>query len=299
MSRPLRLHAPNLTFHVMSRGNARMPIYRDATDHERFLEILGDAVERWSLRCWAFCLMPNHYHLVVRTADDTLSPAMRHVNGVYAQWWNRRHQRVGHVTQGRFKAQVVQEHRYLVAVCRYVLLNPVRAGLVADPAAWPWSSCAATLGLTEPPPFLSSTLLLDLCTTGSLDRRRAALRRLLNGPDALDVARSIREDTRVIGDDAFAERFLAEAARAPRAVSRRERLLGRPPLMRLLLRRTPGSVAARVRTALHAGYGVADIAEALGVTPADVRRLASTRRGDGPAGRRHEMQKMRRSDGET
>ncbi len=290
MSRPLRLRAPNLTFHVMSRGNARMPIYRDAVDHERFLELLAEAVQRWSLQCWAFCLMPNHYHLVVRTADDSLSAAMRHVNGVYAQWWNRRHQRVGHVTQGRFKAQVVQEHRYLVAVCRYVLLNPVRAGLVAEPAAWPWSSCAATLGLAEPPPWLSSGLLLDACTTGNLDRQRAALRRLLRGPDPLDVARAVREDTRVIGDDAFAEQFLSKAAEAPGAVSSRERLLGRPPLMRLLLRRTPGTVAARVRKALHAGYAVSDVANALGVRPVEVRRLA---------GRAGGAQKLRHSRGET
>lgn len=217
-------------FHVMARGNARMVIYRDAVDHARFLEILADAVDRWSLECWAFCLMPNHYHLIVRTADDTLSAAMRHVNGVYAQWWNRRHERVGHVTQGRFKAQVVQEQRYLVAVCRYVLLNPVRAGLVADPAAWPWSSCAATLGLADPPRCLSPELLLDAYSTGGPARQRAALRRLLRRPDddALDIAASVREDVRVIGDDAFAEQFREEASRASRAVPKRERLLGRP-----------------------------------------------------------------------
>lgn len=278
MSRPLRLHARDLTFHVMARGNARMVLFRDAVDHARFLDLLDETVQRWTLRCWAFCLMPNHYHLVLQTDGDHLSRAMQHLNGVYAQWWNRRHARVGHVTQGRFKAQVVQHHRYLVAVCRYVLLNPVRAGLIDDPSLWPWSSCAATLGLAEPPGCLATDLLLDACSPhGDVMRQRAALRRLLGGPDALAIGRAVREDARIIGDEAFAAQFLDEAAAcASPAVPRRERTLGRPSLMRLLLDEAGGPVSARIRCALDQGHGAVQVGRALGLQPREVRRLART-----------------------
>lgn len=227
MARPLRLQIPGLVYHVMARGNARQDIFLDAPDHRRFLNILGSVVEEHALRCWAYCLMPNHYHLVVQTSSANLSGAMRQLNGVYAQWWNRRHERVGHVTQGRFKAQVVQPHRYLLAVCRYVMLNPVRAALTHDPADWPWSSCGATLGKTRPPSFLATALLLEACGGGSdIGRQRRAVAQLLGRADPLEVGSAVRSDQRIIGDDEFIEGFRGDAARESREVPQRERAFG-------------------------------------------------------------------------
>jgi REP element-mobilizing transposase RayT len=144
MSRPLRLQLPGGIYRVTARGNARGPIFEDDDDRVRFLVVLASTVARYRMRCHAYCLMGNHYHLLVQTLEPNLSIAMRQLNGVYAQRFNRRHERCGHVLQGRFGAQLVGGDAYLRELCRYIVLNPVRAGLVAHPGDWRWSSFQAT-----------------------------------------------------------------------------------------------------------------------------------------------------------
>ena len=121
---------PGLTYHVTARGTGRMTIYRDDRDRRTFLHLLAAIVAPYRLHCLAYCLMDNHYHLVATTLDANLSRAIKHLNGTYAQWWNHRHGRPGHVFQGRFGAQVIEDDLYLLAACRYVVRNPVRAGVV-------------------------------------------------------------------------------------------------------------------------------------------------------------------------
>ena len=155
MSRPLRLQIPGGIYHVTARGNARRSIFEDDDDCVRFLVVLASTVARYRVLCHAYCLMGNHYHLLVQTLEPNLSVAMRQLNGVYTQRFNRRHERCGHVLQGRFGAQLVDGEAYLREVCRYILLNPVRAGLVTHPGGWRWSSFRATAGETAVPGFLS------------------------------------------------------------------------------------------------------------------------------------------------
>jgi REP element-mobilizing transposase RayT len=257
----------------MARGNARMTIFTDSRDARRFLDVLGTVASSHQVRCWAYCLMPNHYHLVLQTALPNLSRAMRQVNGVYAQWWNHRHERVGHVTQGRFKAQVVQQERYLLAVCRYVLLNPVRAGLTARPEAWTWSSCAATLGLAPAPGFLETCLLLDAVGGDQRPAQRARLAAMLHQPDALEVGTAIRADHRVIGDPAFVDQFRAEAAQAGRGIPTRDRALARPSLQAILTDASGGPLQSRVQRAAEHRYPVEVIAAAIGIGRGSVRNL--------------------------
>lgn len=156
MARPLRLEFPGAIYHVFSRGNRREPIYSDDRDCESFLEVLGRACDRNNLVVHAYCLMTNHYHLLVETPDGNLARGMRHVNGTYTQRFNRRHDRVGHVLQGRYKAILVQRGGYLLELIRYIVLNPVRAKLVSDPVEWQWSSYAAVIGKTHPPSWLNT-----------------------------------------------------------------------------------------------------------------------------------------------
>ena len=124
----------------MSRGNGRMHIFLDADDYQQFIYFLSDVVEEFAMQCWNYCLMPNHYHATLQPSRADLSEAIRRLNGVYAQWWNRRHGRVGHVFQGRYKDQIVQREGYLLTLSRYVVMNPVRAQLVVHPGDWRWSS---------------------------------------------------------------------------------------------------------------------------------------------------------------
>ena len=137
MSRPLRIEFPGAIYHVTSRGDRREPIFDDDQDREAFLDVVGTALERFDACALAYCLMGNHYHLVLHTRSANLSRLMRQINGVYTQTYNRRHRKVGHLFQGRFKAILVDENAYLLEVCRYVDLNPVRARMVPHPADCP------------------------------------------------------------------------------------------------------------------------------------------------------------------
>lgn len=130
MARPLRLEFPGAIYHVTARGNARNAIFLDDEDRALFLGGLGEVVTRFGWLCHAYCLMDNHYHLLIETPEGNLSLGMRQLNGIYTQRFNQRHGCVGHVFQGRFKAIVVDRDSYLLELCQYAVLNPIRAGMV-------------------------------------------------------------------------------------------------------------------------------------------------------------------------
>ena len=155
MARPLRINIPGGIYHVMSRGNARQPIFLDDGDHRHFLKLLAAALRRFGVRCHAYCLMPNHFHLLLQIGTAPLGRTMHQLNAAYAGWFNRRHQRVGHLLQGRFKAPMVENGDYFCRAVRYIVRNPVRAGLCARCADWEWSSYRATAGLASPQSWLS------------------------------------------------------------------------------------------------------------------------------------------------
>ncbi|AFT70043.1 Transposase of ISGbem_B [Alloalcanivorax dieselolei B5] len=173
MARPLRLEFAGALYHVTSRGNRRDLIYEADEDRHAFLAVLDDVDETFNWVCHAYCLMGNHYHLLIETPDGNLSKGMRHLNGVYTQVFNRHHRRVGHVFQGRYKAILVDREEYLLELARYIVLNPVRAGLVRDALDWPWSSYRATLGYKSK----LKTLHADAVLAVFGGTRRAAVRR--------------------------------------------------------------------------------------------------------------------------
>lgn len=143
MTRPLRLEYPGALYHLTARGNAQQDIYLTDEDRVRFLKLLGREVGQQGWRCYAYCLMSNHYHLLIETPEGNLVAGMRRLNGQYTQGFNRLHGRVGHLFQGRYKSIMVEKDSYLLELCRYIPLNPVRAGMVEEAQAWPWSSYRA------------------------------------------------------------------------------------------------------------------------------------------------------------
>lgn len=162
MTRPLRLEFPNALYHVTSRGDRREDIFDDNDDRLRFLEVLGAVVTDYHWLCHGYCLMSNHYHLIIETFDANLSKGMRQLNGVYTQASNRRHKRSGHLFQGRYKAILVDKDPYLLELARYVVLNPVRAkGMVRRLEDWPWSSYWAMVGAVPKPDWLTTDWLLS------------------------------------------------------------------------------------------------------------------------------------------
>lgn len=160
MARPLRLDYPGALWHVFSRGNAKMDLYLSDDDRQMFLGFLGETVIDFRWLMFEYCLMGNHYHLEFETSESNLSRGVHSLNARYAQWFNRKYGRCGHVFQGRFGARIVERESYLLALSRYVVLNPVRAGICSTAGEWPWSSYNATAGFIPSPRWLRSDLLL-------------------------------------------------------------------------------------------------------------------------------------------
>jgi putative transposase len=160
MARPLRIEFAGALYHVTARGNAQQDIYDDDIDRQQFLSLLNNTVNRYDWYCHAYCLMGNHYHLLIETNTPTLSKGMKFLNGTYTQFFNRQHQRVGHVFQGRYKAILVQKDSYLLELARYIALNPVRAQMVRNAKEWPWSSYRATAGYEENDSSLTTEWIL-------------------------------------------------------------------------------------------------------------------------------------------
>jgi len=160
MARPLRIVFPDAFYHVTSRGNARSAVFKSKRDREKFLEYLGTATERYNAMIHAYCLMDNHYHLLVETPSANLPQIMRHINGGYTAYFNSKRATSGHLFQGRYKAIVVEKDEYAKELSRYIHLNPVRAKMVGSPAAYTWSSYNFYIGAKKSPEWLHRDFIL-------------------------------------------------------------------------------------------------------------------------------------------
>ena len=213
MPRSSRLEYPDAVYHVTARGVQQDAIFVDERDRASLLMILAQALRACDAQAFAFCLMGNHYHFVLQTRQANLSVLMHRINSRYSLTFNRRHGRHGHVFEGRFKALHVDRDAYLLAVCRYVELNPVRATLVESPAQWAWSSYRAHTGATPPPPWLA-TAELHGALMGQVPQDAAqAVGAWRHYADWVEAGRgeqlwheSLRHGL-YLGDDAFVERM--------------------------------------------------------------------------------------------
>lgn len=162
MVRALRIEYAGAMYHITSRGNKQESIFLTSEDRRLFIEFLGRVCIRCRWVCYAYCLMDNHYHLLIETPEGNLSKGMHLLNSIYTQKFNRLHGRVGHVFQGRFKGILVEKDAYLLELSRYIVLNPVRAKMVSYAGEWPWSSYNATLLKMVPPSWLAVDFILSL-----------------------------------------------------------------------------------------------------------------------------------------
>jgi len=231
MARPLRIEYPGALYYVTSRGNHRQDIFVDDEDRERFLNILAHTARRHNWLCHAYCLMDNHYHIVIEAPDGNLSKGMRQVGAVYTQAYNRRHGKSGHLFQGRYKAILVEKESRLLEVIRYVVLNPVRAGAVSTPEDWPWSSYRGTCEAGEVHPCLSVDWVL-----GNFGRERGeAIRRfrsfVRDGMKADSPFEKVRGQVALGGDSFFEmlQPFLEDKSKIDE-IPRSQRVAGRPEL---------------------------------------------------------------------
>ena len=280
MARPLRIEYPGAVYHVTGRGNEKKANFRTDADRMAFLDTLQRASLRYHWLCHAYCLMDNHYHLLIETPDGNLSLGMRQLNGVYTQWFNKRHKRVGHLLQGRFKAVLIQKDSHLLEACRYVVLNPVRAKMADHPQKWPWSSYEATAGLKEAHPCLRTDWILSQFASRRKTAQAAYRKFVREGMQARSLWKDLRAQS-ILGEDDFAERLIDHVKGNERIadIPKSQRFVARPPLHRLF-----GERELRVRherdTRMAEAveqHGYTQIADHLGLHFTSISRVLRTR----------------------
>ena len=234
MARPLRIVYPGAVYHITNRGNDKKDIFKDDQDRETFLKILALVNKRYHWLCHAYCLMDNHYHLMIETPDGNLSLGMRQLNGVYTQARNKRRNKTGHLFQGRYKAILIQKDSHLLEVCRYVVLNPVRAKMVEKPEDWKWSSYRATAGKAPPHSCLTTDWIL-----GQFSRTRAKAakeyRQFVHWGIGKTIWNEVKGQT-LLGEDDFVD-SLSDHLRRHKdipEIPKCQRYANRPPLDKLL-----------------------------------------------------------------
>ena len=270
MARPLRVHVPLQLYHVRSRGNDRRPIFEDADDHLKYLDLIGRGVDRFGVRCYAYCLMWNHVHLLLQPTQHSLSRFMHQVGSTFAQWSNRRHGRIGHVLEGRFRASLVENSVYYLRVLRYIVRNPVVARRVDSPARWEWSSYRATAGLDVAPSFL------DVRQVWRTFDKRSQLR--AQEQYRLFVASDTDDDEHfaslLVGSPTFMQSLEPEVSphRATPEFTLADRFASRPPLTSIVGGIAPGPVLdAAVRLAfLQHAFTLTEIGQCVGRPAATV-----------------------------
>lgn len=294
MARPLRVEYAGAVHHVMARGIERGSIFGGDEHRDGFLSILARVVreKRWVVH--AYCLMPNHYHLLVETPLPTLSIGVQLLNGRYGQLFNRRTGRRGHLFEDRFRSIVVEKESYLLELCRYLVLNPVRAGLVADAGRYRWSSYRATAGLVEAPGFLETRWVLEQFGV-TAERARAAYRRFVAEGVARPSPMAEVTGQVFLGGPAFLDEIRRRISSAPEALAsaipRAQREVGFVGFgdvvtavareygigeLELCASRTRGEERALLVALARQVTGVsgAELGRRLGVTPGRVSQLA-------------------------
>ena len=277
MARPLRIEFPDAVYHVTVRGNRKGVIFDDDNDRLFFLSLLQQTVERYNLVCHAYCLMGNHYHLLLETPDGNLSASMHYLNGNYAQAHNRRRGTVGHFFQGRFHAFLIEKDAYLLNVGRYTILNPVRAGLVKRPREWKWSSYAATAGYVVCPSFLTTDFLLG-CFSKDRTSALRAYRQFVREGMKVESPFLEAKPGAILGHQMFVDWVWENVTRGSESlkeITKTNRLVGRPTLRELFKGVFDKEHRYEMirRAHVRCGYSLTDIAKHLSLSRIAISKI--------------------------
>jgi putative transposase len=272
MARPLRVEYPGALYHVTSRGNAREAIFFDDKDRARFLSIFSDVIKDCHWICYAYCLMSNHYHLLIETPDANLSVGMRQVNGIYTQATNNRHNRSGHIFQGRFKALLVEKQSHLLELCRYIVQNPVAADMVQSPQAWSWSSYHATAGLRATPDFLSTDWILAQFSDSRAKAMKLYQEFVLSGTAEESPWKDLKAGL-FVGSVSFVDEIKDSIRAASPEFPKQQRFAARPLLPDIILSRSEVT-DEQIARARRSGYSLKEIGDYLSIHYATVSRRA-------------------------
>ncbi len=278
MARALRIQYPGAVYHITSRGNARKAIFYDDKDRIRFLNFLTKVNKQYGWLCHGYCLMTNHYHLLIETPQPNLSRGMKRLNSQYSLIFNKRHRRVGHVLQGRYRSIVVEKQSYLLELCRYTVLNPVRANMVEKPDEWIWSSYRGTAGIVEPDRVLTVEWILSQFALRKKTARERYKEFVRQDHDSSSPWEDLEGDL-FLGEPGFAQsvRQTLEDPEVSFAVPRRQRAAGRPTLSELFPEEQVRNNLKRNRKIIEAFesylYTQSEIGVRLKMHPASISRI--------------------------
>ena len=252
MARSLRIAYPNAFYHITSRGNERKNIFKDKEDRKKFVSYFESATQRYDAVIHVYCLMTNHYHILMETPSGNLSQIMQHINGAYTTYFNLRHQRSGHLFQGRYKAILVEIDGYAKELSRYIHLNPVRANMVDKPEQYSWSSYLYYIGCKPVPEWLFTNFILSCFDNKILDAQRkyrafvAAMMRQEYTTPLKDVVSST-----ILGNDDFIKKI------KDKYLSDKEADFNLPALKELSPKKTVGEIAEEVESVFGGDRGLA------------------------------------------
>lgn len=277
MSRPLRIEFDNAIYHLTSRGDRRCTIFRTDSDRLTWLALLGETCARFGFAVYAYCLMGNHYHLVLQTVHGQLARGMRYLNGNYSQYFNRQHGLVGHVFQGRYHAVLCQGEEYLKQLSRYTVLNPVRARLVAHPAQWIWSSYAAIIGSIDAPAWLQREAVLAQFGSDRAAAIDAFQAFVVDGTAHESPFRAVRNQI-FLGDDEFCKLAAQQEFRGDLLeIKRTQRQAVARPLSEYFTL-YPNRAEAMAQAYLSHAYTMLEIAQFCGLSVRTVSRAVRAHR---------------------
>jgi len=276
MARPLRIEYKGALYHVMSRGNACQDIFLNDKDRIVFLENTKHCIKQHNLICHAYCLMDNHYHLLLETPEGNLSTAMRDINGNFTQSFNARHRRIGHVLQGRYKAFVIEKEVYLLKVVRYIVNNPVNAKIVTHPREWKWSSYKATAGLIKTPDWLETDYTLGLFSQKKKEAQKT-YRQFVSEYIAKNSPYNELKEGIILGSPQFVDWIWNHFSESEdmKEVITSDRMIGRPTLQDLFqdgINKKERNDLIRLAK-IRAAYSVTDIARHLKLHRTTVSRI--------------------------
>lgn len=273
MARPLRLEFPGAIYYVMSRGNHDQPVFLSDDHREAFLDILDSTVRRFNWVCHAYCLMNSHYHLIIETPDGNLSKGMRQVNSVYTQYFNRTEKKSGHLFQGRFKSVLVEKGPDLRDVIRYLLLDPLREGIVNEIEMYAWSSYRSTCGMELPHKCLDMKRVLELFE--GEDAAGFFREYVLAGMQGENPLRRVKGQV-VLGSQDFCTKLepLLKSHMDVKEIPVSQRLVNRPELAALFESRLELERDTRILEAVERwGYSQKEIADFLRLHYSSISRI--------------------------
>ncbi len=273
MARPLRLEFEGAIYHICARGVAREKIFACDDDKAAFLKIMGKVFDRFHWLCYAYCLMDNHYHLVIETREANLSKGMRQLNGLWAQMFNGRNNSAGHVFQSRFFSHVIERESYLLETLRYVALNPVRAQICKSPQEYKFSSYRQTTGLDQPDGLINIDWVLGQFSDVRSQATAGYRQFVKDGVGKESVFDDLKANIFLGSDDFVTKHTLLLADEKLLEIPRIQRPDPKPPIENAFANRTKSAVAEGAHRAhVDWGYSMKQIADYLRVHYSTVSR---------------------------